>query len=68
MEILPLGDKKGEAAAYDLYKGYFWEEILQTRKGKKKKKLKSPYLHHTFLHVVSIYSRVSRNFYFSLNL
>jgi len=37
MEILPLGDQKGEAAACDLYKGYFWEEILQTREGKKRR-------------------------------
>jgi hypothetical protein len=36
VDILPLGDKKGEAVACDLYKGYFWQEILQTREGKKK--------------------------------
>jgi CRISPR/Cas system-associated protein Csx1 len=29
--------KKGEVADWDLYKGYFWQEILQTREGKKKR-------------------------------
>jgi hypothetical protein len=67
MEILPLGDKKGKNAACDFVQRIFLARNPPNSRGEKKK-LKSPYLHHRFLHVVSIYSRVSKNIYFSLNL